>query len=258
MNTRSLKSFTSVLKTAAALAAMMTAPTSAETADFVPLPLELEVELALSALPSDLREDAAIYIRDPNDGFVLYREGSNGWMTFVARTSPRFYEAEWDFGWPSDVIIPQAHDEVGQAHHVKPYFDLALMRIAGTPADEAKAVMRQRFEDGTYTAPEKGGLSYMLAPIHRAYLAPAQSDRLITVSFPHHMPYAPNMPTSRLGTMDPHFRSGTLDHGGQDTGPHGYMYFMVQPDQVAAIQEEYAELLTKLCDLHDNWCLPNQ
>lgn len=258
MKIRNLTSIPYVFRTAAVLAAMMASPAGAETADFVPLPLDIEVELALSALPSDLREDAAIYIRDPKEGFVLHREGSNGWMTFVARTSARFYDAEWEFDWPSDVIIPQAHDEVGQAHHVKPYFDLARLRISDTPADEAKAIMRERFEDGTYTPPEKGGLSYMLAPIHRAYQSPAQSDQLITVSFPHHMPYAPNMPTSRLGTMDPHFRSGTLDHGGHDTGPHGYMYFMVQPDQVAAIQEEYAELLTKLCDLHENWCLPNQ
>ncbi len=101
-------------------------------------------------------------------------------------------------------------------------------------------------------------MSYMLAPIHRAYLEPATSDQIMTFSFPHHMPYAPNLQKDVLGTMDPHRRSGILDHGGADTGPHGYFYFGVQPDQAAAIRDKYVELLSRLCELHGNWCLPQE
>ncbi|MEM1046778.1 MAG: hypothetical protein AAGL24_11515 [Pseudomonadota bacterium] len=224
--------------------------------DFVDLPRDLEITLALSALPHDLRDDATVYVRDPDKGFVVHRKGGNGWATFVARTSVRFYEADWDYTYPSDMIIPQAHDQIGQAHHMRPYFDIEAMRIDGVPPEEAKRLLRKRFADGTYSAPTRGGLSYMLAPIHRAYLAPARSGEIFTVSFPHHMPYVPNMKTSNLGTMDPHHRSGTLDHGGNDTGPHGYLYFKVQPDQAEAIRREYADLLQRLCSLHANWCLP--
>lgn len=231
-------------------------PAIAETEDFVELPRDLEIELALSALPAELQDDATIYIRDPKRGYVIHRNGTNGWATFVARTSARFYEADWEYHYPSDILIPQAHDMVGQAHHMRPYFDLALMRINDVPPAKAKDRLRRRFGDGTYTAPKTGGMSYMLAPIHRAYLAPAQSDTIMTFSFPHHMPYAPNMPTGHLGGMDPHNRSGTLDHGGTDTGPHGYFYFMAQADQVEAIRIKYAGLLSDLCEHHEGWCIP--
>ncbi len=226
-------------------------------ADFVELPPDLEIELALSALPEELRADATIYVRDPKKGFVVHRQGSNDWITFVARTSVRFYEADWTYEYPSDQLIPQAHDKVGQVHHVIPYFDIERMRVEGVPAAEAKKITRQRFADGTYTAPKQGGMSYMLAPVHRAYIEPAKSNIIMTFSFPHHMPYAPHMNAAKLGAMDPHGRSGLLDHGGEDTGAHGYMYFMVQPDQAEAIRASYAVLLAKLCKHHSNWCLPD-
>ena len=60
--------------------------------ELVELPQNLEIELALSALPEELQDAASIYIRDPKKGFVLHREGSNGFVTFVARTSTRFTE----------------------------------------------------------------------------------------------------------------------------------------------------------------------
>ncbi len=223
---------------------------------FVDLPRDLEIELALSALPEDLRDGSAIYLRDPKKGFVLYRKGTNEWMTFVARTSVRFYDANWEYEYPGDQIIPMAHDKVGLAHHIVPYFDIERMRIDGMSAKEAKKIIRQRFEDGTYTAPTKGGMSYMFAPIHRAYMEPAKSNRMATVSFPHHMPYAPHMSTTKIGTIDPHGRSGILDHGSADSGVHGYMYFMVQPDQAEVIRANYMGLLSQLCKHHNNWCLP--
>ena len=232
----------------------LTNPALAE--DFVELPQDLEIELALSALPEELRAEASVYVRDSKKGFVVHRQGSNEWMTFVARTSVRFFQADWEYAYPSDQIIPIAYDKVGQAHHLIPYFDIERMRIEGVPAAEVKKIIRQRYADGTYTAPKQGGISYMLAPIHRAYMEPAKSDFIGTVSFPHHMPYAPNVNAKALGTMDPYRRSGILDHGGHDSGAHGYMYFMVQPDQAEAISTNYSDLLTKLCNHHSNWCLP--
>jgi hypothetical protein len=223
---------------------------------FVNLPRDLEIELALSALPEDLRAGAAIYLRDPNKGFILYRKGTNDWMTFVARTSVRFYDASWEYKYPSDQIIPMAYDKEGLTHHVIPYFDIERMRINGMAPKKAKNTISQRFADGTYTAPTKGGMSYMFAPIHRAYMEPVKSNRMKTVSFPHHMPYAPHMSASKIGTIDPHGRSGILDHGNEDSGMHGYLYFMVQPDQAEIIRTNYAELLLKLCKHHNNWCLP--
>lgn len=51
-----------------------------------PLPRDLEIQLALSALPPHLRDSAAVYILNPDKGFEVAREGRNGFHTFVART----------------------------------------------------------------------------------------------------------------------------------------------------------------------------
>ena len=159
---------------------------SAYAAEFVELPRDLEIELALSALPEDLQDEASIYVRDPKLGFIIYRQGTNEWATFVARTSVRFYGAEWEYEYPKDQIIPQAHDKTGMAHHVIPYFDIERMRIEGMPANEAKNIIRKRFSDDTYDAPTQGGFSYMLAPIHRAYMEPNKSALIRTVSAPQY------------------------------------------------------------------------
>ncbi len=225
-------------------------------ADLVELPRDLEVELALSALPEVLQDDATVYVLDPKRGYVLHRTGQNGFVNFVGRTSTRFYESQWPYDYPSDQLIPIAFDSVGAEHHMAPWFDLASMRAEGVTPQDAKRAIRERFRDGTYTVPSKGGLSYMLAPIHRAYSAPEQSDEMITVSFPHYMPYAPHVTSVQLGNDNP-MNGGpfALNHGGHDTGPHGYMIFMVPLPQVDEIRTRYAGMLKQLCDLHANWCL---
>jgi hypothetical protein len=42
------------------------------------LPPDLEMQLALSALPPHLRENASVYILNPALGFELARKGTNG------------------------------------------------------------------------------------------------------------------------------------------------------------------------------------
>lgn len=252
----SKRSRTTLLASLVAVLVSSSAP-SASADDLVQLPRDLEIELALSALPAALQDEATIYVRDPKKGFVLHRQGSNDFTTFVARTSIRFYEADWAYTYPRDQLIPIAYDSIGMAHHAVPWFDLERRRIEGVAPEDAKRMLRERFSDGTYQAPSQGGLSYMFAPIHRAYMAPATSGDIMTVSFPHYMPYAPNVVANQLGTMDPEGRAGALDHGGQDTGPHGYLYFMVPQDQAEAIRRNYVGMLDRLCDLHANWCLPD-
>lgn len=80
---------------------------SALAEDFVALPQDLEIELALSALPEELPAAATVYARNPKKGFVVHRQGSNDWMTFAARTSVRFFQADWEYTYPSDQLFHQ-------------------------------------------------------------------------------------------------------------------------------------------------------
>src|SRR2546425_3376125 len=51
-----------------------------------PLPRDLEIELALSALPPHLRDNSTVYVLNPAKGFEVARKGTNGFHAFVART----------------------------------------------------------------------------------------------------------------------------------------------------------------------------
>jgi hypothetical protein len=51
-----------------------------------PLPRDLEIQLALSALPPHLRDNATVYVLNPDKGFEVARKGSNGFHALVART----------------------------------------------------------------------------------------------------------------------------------------------------------------------------
>ncbi|MGD0659391.1 MAG: hypothetical protein ABSD38_15105 [Syntrophorhabdales bacterium] len=42
-----------------------------------PLPRDLEIQLALSALPPHLRDNATVYVLNPDKGFEVARKGTN-------------------------------------------------------------------------------------------------------------------------------------------------------------------------------------
>jgi hypothetical protein len=51
-----------------------------------PLPRDLEVQLALSSPPAHLRDNATVYVLNPDKGFEVARKGTNGFHALVART----------------------------------------------------------------------------------------------------------------------------------------------------------------------------
>jgi hypothetical protein len=60
-----------------------------------PLPRDLEIPLALSALPPHLRDDATAYVLNPDKGFEVARKGTNGFHAFVARTGDDSFRGAW-------------------------------------------------------------------------------------------------------------------------------------------------------------------
>jgi hypothetical protein len=224
------------------------------TGKLEPLPRDLEIRLALSALPPHLRNEATVYVLDPGAGFEVARKGSNGFHTFVARTGEDTMRGSWPFdAYRDDILYPVSFDAAGAKAHMRVFFDIAAMQAKGTPAAELKALVQQRYKSGYYTPPERAGLSYMLSPILRTYSNPEKSGDVQTTNNPHVMYYAPNVSNREIGGPEPGlipYPFVTIE------GPHGFFIQHVGKMETAAITREYEGMLAELCSIRTTWCLP--
>ena len=220
-----------------------------------PLPRDLEIQLALSALPPHLRDDATVYILNPDKGFEVARKGTNGFHAFVARTGDDTFRGSWPLTeYRDDILYPISFDKAGAKAQMRVFFDAAKMQAKGTPPGELKRIIKDRYKTGYYKAPERAGISYMLSPILRTYFNPEESDKVVTMNYPHVMYYAPDISNEDIG-------GGKL--GGMSPfvimpGHHGYMIQPIDLTERAAINKEYEEMLARLCKIKEVWCLPKE
>jgi hypothetical protein len=236
-----------------ALSLMVAAESSAQAIE--PLPRDLEMELAATALPPHLRENSTIYILDPEKGFEVARKGTNGFHALVARTGDDTFRGSWPFTkYRDDILYPVSFDSAGVTSHMRVFFDAAEMQAKGTPPQELKKTIQDRFKSGHYKAPERAGLSYMLAPIQRTYDDPEKHDKVSTASHPHVMHYAPNVSQEDIGGGE---LGGTYPHIIMP-GPHGLVIQALGKTEQAAIRKDHPELLRRLCEIKDLWCLPKE
>ena len=234
-----------------------------------PLPRDLEIQLALSALPPHLRDNATVYILNPDKGFEVARQGTNGFHAFVARTGDDTFRGTWPLKqYRDDILYPISFDDAGAKAQMRVFFDAAEMQAKGTPPEELKKLIQQRYKTNYYKPPQRAGVSYMLSPILRTYVNPDQSDEVATANIPHVMHYAPNVSAKEIGaaTPTPEQFQYFKEHGRwQDTpypililhGPHGYMVQFQGVAERDVITKEYAGMLTRLCKIKDVWCLPS-
>ncbi len=225
-----------------------------ETSETPALPRNLETELALSALPPHLRDDATVYIVGTSQTFEMARDGSNGFHTFVSRFDPNAFNGDWPFTeYRDDILLPIAFDDAGSRAHMPVYFDMAEMRASGTFAEELKAIVVERWENGHYKIPERAGISYMLAPMFRTYRNPdIEVNKVTTTNAPHYMFYAPGVSNEDIGGK---FLSEHPFVLNRTPGPHGYIIQFVGKAEKEAINEEYADMLARLCELRESYCL---
>src|SRR5690242_21315132 len=79
-----------------------------------PLPRDLEMQLALSALPRHLRDNATVYVLNPARGFEVARKGTNGFHAFVARIGDDTFRGSWPLrAYRDDILYPVSFDEAG-------------------------------------------------------------------------------------------------------------------------------------------------
>jgi hypothetical protein len=231
-----------------------------------PLPRDLEIQLALSALPRHLRDNATVYVLNPDKGFEVAQKGTNGFHTFVARTGDDTFRGSWPFTeYRDDILYPVSFDAAGAKEQMRVFFDAAEMQAKGTPPGELKKMIKDRYKTGYYKAPERAGVSYMMSPILRTYINPEENDSVATSNNPHVMYYAPNVSNEDIGGKPPSI--SVADYGMIVTGVypfvimpghHGYMIQLLGLTERVDINREYEEMLGRLCRIKEVWCLPKE
>ncbi len=157
----------------------------AEMKKIEPLPRDLEIQLALSALSAHLRDKATVYVLNPDKGFEVARIGTNGFHTFVARTGDDTFRGCWPLKeYRDDILYPVSFDAAGAKAHMRVFFDAAEMQAKGTPPGELKKIIQERFRMQYYKAPERAGVSYMVSPILRTYVYSDESEDVRTANVP--------------------------------------------------------------------------
>jgi hypothetical protein len=228
-------------------------PSQATETTIAPMPAELETRFALSALPPALRDKATVYLLDPKKGYQLSRQGASGVTCLVERTV-----WEWvDFR--NDIYIPLCYDAVGTKAHLRVIMDTAALRAHGMSPVALKAEIEKRYENKTYKAPEKAGVSYMVAPVMRALGPPDM--KMHTMSMPHLMFYAPNITNEDIGAVPNLSDHSTLRYpfiDQQGNAEQSYMIQLIGQAEKARILADEKALLRDLCAYRDVLCLPTR
>jgi hypothetical protein len=219
-----------------------------------PLPRDLEIQLALSALPPQLRDNATVYVLYPDKGFEVARKGTNGFHALVARTGDDTFRGSWPLTeYRDDILYPISFDQAGAKAQMRVFFDAAEMQAKGTPPEELKKIIQDRYKTKYYKSPERAGISYMLSPVLRTYTNPEENDNVATLNIPHVMYYAPSVSTEDVGGAKP----GSSPYPFVIMpGPHGYFIQFLGITERASITKEYEEMLARLCKIKEVWCLP--
>ncbi len=211
-------------------------------------PVDLETDLALSALPPHLRSEATVYLLDPKKGYYIARQGTNGFICFISRT-------EWEWAeFRQDLAAPISYDAEGARTIFPVYLDVAVMRASGKfTASQIKDSVIERIKKGIYKAPARTGVAYMLAPMMRVYPSTPDVKTVVTVSMPHYMIYAPYITFSDIGAK-PGAQEGLMMVNpdeqvlGERKGPYDYIILPANEAEKAKIVADNKDLLKRLAE----------
>lgn len=160
-----------------------------------------EVALALSAAPESLRAEAGVFVLG-KDGYRRVRDSRNGLNCLVGHDRPGTQEPIcWDREG-SETILPLALDE-------------GKWRASGATEQEVARLRAEGFANGTYRAPRRPGIAYMLSTENDVF----NGERVIRYH-PHVMSYAPYLTNADISAdgKDPN-APWILNEG----SPHAYI-----------------------------------
>lgn len=150
------------------------------------VPRARQVQLAMSAAPPEVAKHATIYVLT-NQGYEKERAGSNGFTCLVARS----------FVKPTETTVePMCFDAEGTRTLVPVRLRIEEWRAEGKSDAAISASIAQGYKDGSFKAPTKVGVLYMLSSENR--LVPSTGGDVASIP-PHLMFYAPYMRASDFG-----------------------------------------------------------
>jgi hypothetical protein len=156
---------------------------------------DLEMRLAVNALPKDLRDGASILVLEPS-GYAKVRSGTNPFTCLVSRRGGNFY--------------PVCFDEEGTRTILPAFADDAVLRLKGASEQDIERQLADGFEQGRYRPPARPGIAYMLSPA--TYML---ENGQLSRTPPHTMFYAPFLTNADIAGMPG--KSAFVDR----PGPHG-------------------------------------
>lgn len=187
------------------------------------LPRSLEIELALSAAPKHLRENASVWLLESN-GYTQAKKGTNPFTCLVSRRGGDLFPVCWDAEGARSLLPID--------------FDDALLRLSGKSSMQVAAIVADRFKSGEYHAPARAGIAYMLSPMRFRIDEDGAVAR--TPSNPHLMFYGPNLTDGDIGGARGAFVFMNR------VGPDGMMIVPVGQIEREAILSESHALITEV------------
>jgi hypothetical protein len=186
----------------------------------LPLPRDLEIRLAVNALPKQLRAGATVLVME-STGYVEARHGTNPFTCIVSRRAGNFY--------------PVCFDEEGARTILPAFADDAVLRLKGATDEEVERQLAQGFEQGHYRPPARPGIAYMLSPA--TYML---ENGTLTRSVPHTMFYAPFLTNADIGGVMG--QTAFVDR----PGPHGMIIVIAGQKEREALLAESQELVDEV------------
>jgi hypothetical protein len=148
-------------------------------------PRERQIELALSAAPTEVSSTATVYILGPR-GYEKVREGTGGYSCFIWRSFKETTQVS---------AAPACFDAEGSRTLMLAAMHREELRAQGKSEAEIKDEIAKGYKDGRFKAPGPGFL-YMMSNENYFYIADAKQWSTVP---PHVMFYAPNKTVKDVG-----------------------------------------------------------
>ena len=181
---------------------------------------DLEVRLAVNALPKELRDGASV-LALAGQGYVEVRQGTNPFTCIVSRRGGNFY--------------PVCFDQEGTRTILKAFADDAVMRLKGQTDAEIEGQIAEGFAQGRYQPPARPGIAYMLSPA--TYML---SNGKLARTPPHTMFYAPFLTNADIGGVAG--KTVFVDR----PGPHGMIIVLAGQKEREALLAESQSLVDEV------------